>query len=104
MSLGLRKEKAGLFDKDETPIAFTVQYDKPRLAAYVHSAALTVGAQAGEVHLRLSDKIESSIGKSRAPAAQSQRVAIPGRYSLAMREAKLLVADNERERERRTDI
>lgn len=79
-------------------VPYTVQYDKLRLNAYIHSETLTIPPKQG----RLSIEIDSGLRAARESNGSSEplqaSVTIPGRYSLTIDNAKpALVRDEQDE-------
>ena len=75
---------------------FTVAYDKFRLSAFVHSAALGMPRDDTPMTLTLTRGVRAARGGNDTPQALSAVVVIPGRTSLRFSEARMTVVDNAR--------
>ena len=86
----------GLFRDRGAPLAFQASYDETRLQAYLHSKPLEMPEQASEVQVRLGTGVVSSLGGPALEQPLESAVQIPGRFSLAIRQASIAYATNER--------
>ncbi len=75
---------------------FTVSYDKLKLNAYVHSAALPLPKERSTLMLTIAKGLKSSRGGNVTEAEMTQSVAVPGLYSLTINEVSPTIASNER--------
>jgi uncharacterized protein YfaS (alpha-2-macroglobulin family) len=83
--------------KDSSAVAkkFTVSYDKLKLSAYVHSEPLAIPPEDSRMEVKLASGLHSSRG---GPAADglTNRVTVPGRFSLTIQGTSLTLVDNDR--------
>ncbi len=75
---------------------FTVVYDKFKLAAYVHSAALKLTRDDTPMVLRVDRGVRASRGGNDSPVRLETAVTIPGRASLRFSDARMTIVDNAR--------
>ena len=75
---------------------FTVVYDKFRLSAFIHSAALGMPRDDTPMTLTLTRGVRAARGGNDTPEALSAIVVIPGRTSLRFSDARMTVVDNAR--------
>ena len=75
---------------------FTVAYDKFKLAAYVHSAALAMPRDDTPMTLKIDRGVRAARGGNDTPNAQQAVVTIPGRTSLRFSSAGMTIVDNAR--------
>ena len=80
----------------KTAPKFTVSYDKLKLNAYVHSAALPLPKERSELALSLAKGLKSSRGGNATEAVLKQSVTVPALYSLQINEVSPTIASNER--------
>ena len=75
---------------------FTVVYDKFKLAAYVHSAALAMPRDDTPITLRVDKGVRAARGGNDTSDRLETVVTIPGRTSLRFSDARMTVVDNAR--------
>ena len=75
---------------------FTVAYDKFKLAAYIHSAALTMPRADTPMTLRIDGGVRAARGGNDTPSPLQAVVTIPGRTSLRFSSARMTIVDNAR--------
>jgi uncharacterized protein YfaS (alpha-2-macroglobulin family) len=75
---------------------FTVLYDKFKLAAFIHSAALAMPRDDTPLTLRIANGIRAARGGNDTRGQMEAIVTIPGRTSLRFAEARMTVVDNAR--------
>ncbi|HEV8393348.1 MAG TPA: MG2 domain-containing protein [Vicinamibacterales bacterium] len=75
---------------------FTVNYDKFRLAAFIHSAALGMPRDDTPMTLRIERGVRAARGGNNTPERLEAVVTIPGRTSLRFSQASMVVVDNAR--------
>jgi hypothetical protein len=73
---------------------FTVTYDKFRLAAFIHSAALPMPRDDTPMTLAVDKGVRAARGGNATASRLSSVVTIPGRTSLRFAEAHMTVVDN----------
>jgi hypothetical protein len=84
--LGLRPDSRG----------YTVVYDKFKLAAYIHSAALAMPRDDTRMTLRIDKGIRAARGGNETKDSLEAAVIIPGRSSLRFSDARMTLVDNAR--------
>jgi alpha-2-macroglobulin len=84
--LGLNSESTG----------FTVNYDKLKLHAYIHSHSLGLPREDSPMTLLLKKGISASRGGNATPEDVSSNITIPGRFSLKFSSFGMILADNEK--------
>ena len=95
VELQLAGQAQGVLGVGRETTDFTVVYDKWRLNASIHSAALPIPKNPTELQLRIGPGLRAARGGNpQAPLAAAVRV--PGLYSLAVTGLQPLVVDNER--------
>ena len=75
---------------------FTVVYDKFRLAAFIHSAALTMPRDDTPMTLQIDKGVRAARGGNGTAERLRAVVTIPGRSSLRFSDARMTVVDNAR--------
>ena len=75
---------------------FTVAYDKFKLAAFVHSAALAMPKDDTPLTLYVDKGVRAARGGNETPDRLQAVVTVPGRSSLRFSEASMTVVDNAR--------
>jgi alpha-2-macroglobulin len=75
---------------------FTVAYDKFRLSAYVHSAALAMPKDDTPLTLNVDGGVRAARGGNDTPERLQAVVTVPGRTSLRFSDASMTVVDNAR--------
>jgi uncharacterized protein YfaS (alpha-2-macroglobulin family) len=75
---------------------FTVAYDRLKLQAFVHSAALAVPRDDTPMTLTVGKGVHAARGGNDTPQALTAVVTIPGRTSLRFSDASMSVVDNAR--------
>ena len=75
---------------------FTVAYDKFKLAAYIHSAALAMPRDDTPMTLRIDKGVRAARGGNDTRDRLQAVVTIPGRTSLRLADARMTVVDNAR--------
>ena len=75
---------------------FTVVYDKLRLFAYIHSAALAMPRDDTSITLKIGEGVRAARGGNATSDELEAVVAIPGRASLRFSDAQMTLVDNER--------
>lgn len=75
---------------------FTVAYDKFKLVAYVHSAALAMPRDDTPMTLRVDRGVRAARGGNDTDIPQQAVVTIPGRTSLRFSAARMTIVDNAR--------
>jgi len=75
---------------------FTVNYDKLKLNAYIHSHSLTLPREDTPMTLLLKKGIHASRGGDGTRDDLSSNITIPGRYSLKFNNFAMILADNEK--------
>ena len=75
---------------------FTVAYDKFKLAAYVHSAALAMPRDDTPMTLKIDRGVRAARGGNDTPNPLQSVVTIPGRTSLRFSSAGMTIVDNAR--------
>ena len=75
---------------------FTVAYDKFRLAAFIHSAALAMPRDDTPMTLNVDKGVRAERGGNTTPSPLQAVVTIPGRSSLRFVDARMTVVDNAR--------
>jgi uncharacterized protein YfaS (alpha-2-macroglobulin family) len=75
---------------------FTVAYDKFKLAAYIHSAALAMPRDDTPMTLRIDRGVRAARGGNASRSPLQAVVTIPGRASLRFSDARMTIVDNAR--------
>lgn len=83
-------------EKELSPPAYTVVYDKLKLNAYVHSAQLEVPPKAGRLQIVIAAGIQSARGGNATKDALQSSVEVPGLNSLKVTNLSLDIARDER--------
>jgi uncharacterized protein YfaS (alpha-2-macroglobulin family) len=95
VQLSLAKDAVFLgLSSDST--GFTVNYDKFKLNAYIHSHSLTLPREDTPMTLLLKKGIHASRGGEGTASDMSSNIIIPGRYSLRFNNFSMILADNEK--------
>jgi len=95
VSLAFAKDAAYLGLKPDSR-SFTLLYDKFRLAAYVHSAALAMPRDDTTMTLRVDKGVRAARGGNETKSRLEATVAIPGRSSLRFWGLHMAIVDNAR--------
>ncbi|MGS0894645.1 MG2 domain-containing protein [Burkholderia stagnalis] len=82
--------------KSTTPLRYTVNYDKTKLSAWVHSQPLEIPKDPLSVRLDVDKGVKSARGGDGTPATLQASVAVPGLYSLTIGDVSPTLVDNER--------
>jgi uncharacterized protein YfaS (alpha-2-macroglobulin family) len=80
----------------EERVPYTISYDKLKLTAYVHSAALPIPKESSQLVTRVEAGVTAQVGGPGSAEPLTQGVRVPGLYSLAVSNATVQVASNER--------
>ena len=75
---------------------FTVLYDKFKLAAFIHSAALAMPRDDTPLTLRIEKGVRAARGGNETRGQMEAVVTVPGRTSLRFADARMTVVDNAR--------
>ncbi|HZA94817.1 MAG TPA: Ig-like domain-containing protein, partial [Burkholderiaceae bacterium] len=75
---------------------FTVLYDKFKLAAFIHSAALAMPRDDTPLTLRIDKGVRAARGGNETRGQMQAVVMVPGRTSLRFADARMTVVDNAR--------
>ncbi len=75
---------------------FTVSYDKLKLNAYVHSAALPLPKERSALTLTIAKGLKSARGGNATDVDFKQSITVPSLYSLQVNEVSPTIASNER--------
>lgn len=75
---------------------FTVLYDKFKLAAFIHSAALAMPRDDTPLTLRVDKGVRAARGGNETRGQMNAVVTVPGRTSLRFADARMTVVDNAR--------
>ena len=91
--------KLSLFDKltdsEEQQVgkpAYTVQYDKYKLQAFVHSEQLTVPAKQGRLAVEIGSGLHAARGGNKTADALVSSAVVPGQFALEVAEMSLDIA------------
>ena len=95
VSLALAKDAAYLGLQPESR-SFTVVYDKFKLAAYIHSAALAMPRDDTPMTLRVEKGVRAARGGNETKGRLEAVVVIPGRASLRFSGLHMTIVDNAR--------
>lgn len=82
----------GIADEAEA----SIQFDKHKLTAFVHSVPLNIPKEDTKLTLTLKSGIQASRGGNASPEDIIKEVNIPGLYSLYFNEMSMTLVDNER--------
>lgn len=96
ISMVLGDQSGGLLGLGGDKVKFTVNFDKFKLNAYVHSDTLAIPREATRVTMTLADGLGAARGGATLAEPLKARVAVPGQFSLAVNSAQAAVAANER--------
>ena len=96
ISLRMEGQKEGVLGVGADSTPFTVSYDKKKLSAFVHSAPIAIPAKDSFVDLKLAAGVRAQKGGPGSAAELTQRVAVPGLFSLRMNGADMVLVNNER--------
>jgi uncharacterized protein YfaS (alpha-2-macroglobulin family) len=77
-------------------IPYTISYDKLKLTAYVHSAALPIPKESGQLTLKVAAGVTAQAGGPGSEQPLAQGVRVPGLYSLDIDDASVAVVSNDR--------
>ena len=83
-------------EKELTPPAYTIVYDKLKLNAYVHSAQLEVPPKAGRLQITITPGVHSGRGGNATQAELDTDVLVPGLNSLKIGDIALDLVRDER--------
>ena len=75
---------------------FTVLYDKFKLAAFIHSAALAMPRDDTPLTLKIASGVRAARGGNETRGQMEAVVTVPGRTSLRFADARMTVVDNAR--------
>lgn len=75
---------------------FTVNYDKLKLNAYIHSNSLTLPREDTPMTLTLKKGIQASKGGEGTRDDLTSNITVPGRFSLRFTNFSMILADNEK--------
>jgi len=94
----LRQEgqKEGVLGVGGETTPFTVSYDRKKLTAYIHSSPLPIPRKDSFLDIKIDAGVKARKGGPATTAAASERVAIPGLFSLYMESADMVLVNNER--------
>jgi uncharacterized protein YfaS (alpha-2-macroglobulin family) len=95
VSLAVAKDAAYLGLKADSR-GYTVAYDKFKLAAYIHSAALAMPRDDTPMTLHIDKGVRAARGGNETKAAMEATVVVPGRSSLRFDNAHMTLVDNAR--------
>ncbi|MFO1389420.1 alpha-2-macroglobulin family protein [Cellvibrio sp.] len=95
IQLSLAKDAAFLGLSDDST-GFTVNYDKLKLNAYIHSHSLSLPREDTPMTLTVKKGIHASRGGDGTSEDLSSNITIPGRYSLRFNNFGMILADNEK--------
>lgn len=82
-------------DTEEEPVgkpAFTVQYDKYKLHAFVHSEQLAVPAKQGRLAVEIGAGLRAARGSNKTADALSSSTVVPGQFALEVSDLGLDIA------------
>ena len=96
IELRLAGQTEGVLGVGRQTTPFTVVYDKLKLNASVHSAALAIPKDPTELRLQIGAGLRAARGGNRSPAPLTAGVRVPGLFSLAVTNLDALVVDDER--------
>ncbi len=96
VELRLAGQAEGVLGVGREKTAFTVSYDKLKLAAYVHSAVLPIPKEATSLAFTLDKGVPALAGGVPSKVVLSGSVGVPGLYSLSVDSASVAVVTNER--------
>ncbi|MBT9458110.1 MAG: alpha-2-macroglobulin [Burkholderiaceae bacterium] len=96
IELQLAGQAAGVLGVGRETTKFTVSYDKLKLSAYVHSAALPIPKESTTLNLTVDKGLVAQAGGPATKEVLAKAVAVPGLYSLALGEVVAKVVTNER--------
>jgi uncharacterized protein YfaS (alpha-2-macroglobulin family) len=95
VSLAVAKDAAYLGLKADSR-GYTVAYDKFKLAAYIHSAALAMPRDDTPITLHIDKGVRAARGGNETKDAMEATVIVPGRTSLRFTGAHMTLVDNAR--------
>ncbi len=84
-----------LTDTEEEQVgkpAFTVQYDKYKLQAFIHSEQLAVPAKQGRLAVEVGSGLRAARGSNKTAAALTSSTVVPGQFALEVSELGLDIA------------
>lgn len=96
IELRLSGQSAGVLGVGRETTAFTVSYDKLKLNAYVHSAALPIPKEPTELMVTVDEGVSAQLGGAGSSAKLSKSIPVPGLYGLNVADVTALVVTNER--------
>ncbi|KAF0814537.1 putative lipoprotein YfhM [Andreprevotia sp. IGB-42] len=86
----------GLGFQDGSAAPFALSFDKLKLNAYIHSAALAIPREDTELKLILAKGIVAARGGNGTPDEITSKISVPGLYSLRFDGLGMTLVDNER--------
>jgi uncharacterized protein YfaS (alpha-2-macroglobulin family) len=95
VSLAVAKDAAHLGLKADSR-GYTAAYDKFKLAAYIHSAALAMPRDDTPITLHIDKGVRAARGGNETKDAMEATVVVPGRTSLRFTGAQMTLVDNAR--------
>ena len=96
ISLRLQGQRSGVLGIGGETTPFTVTYDKKKLTAYIHSAALAIPPKDTDLTVKVDSGVKAQSGGSGSRDALEQQVVVPGMFSLRVNSANILLVNNER--------
>jgi alpha-2-macroglobulin len=96
IELQLAGQAEGVLGVGREKTLFTITYDKLKLAAYVHSAVLSIPKESTNLKLTLAPGVMAQAGGAGSALELAQDVSVPGLYSLSMSNFGINVVTNER--------
>lgn len=96
ITLKLEGQKDGVLGVGGEKTAFTVSYDKKKLNAYIHSSPLPIPPKDSYLDVKLASGIKSSRGGPASVEDITERINIPGLFSLRINSADMQLVNNER--------
>ena len=96
VSLRMEGQREAVLGVGGETTPFTVTYDKKKLHAFIHSAALPIPQKDSFLDVKVDAGISAQKGGPATAAALTQRVAIPGMFSLSIASADMVLVNNER--------
>lgn len=92
-----------LTDTEEEPVsepAFSIQYDKFKLHAHIHSEQLGVPAKQGRLAVEVDAGLRAARGGNKTTQALSSSVMVPGQFALEVADMKLDIARDQHDEPR----
>lgn len=96
VALRMEGQKEGVLGVGADGTAFTVSYDKKKLNAFVHTVPLAIPNKESYIDLKLAAGVRAQKGGPGSTAEQTQRVVVPGLFSLRTNGADMILVNNER--------